>query len=64
MSKELYTILEFCEAAHCSRTRAYQLLNEGQINAIKNGRKTLIARKELLRWIDSLQTYSSKSDEK
>lgn len=59
MQKELLTILEFCQAVNCGRTRAYQLINSGHLIAVKNGKKTLIPRSEMLKWIQSLQPYSS-----
>ena len=62
MQQELLTILEFCEAVNCGRTRAYQLLNEGKISAFKNGKKTLIRRADMEAWIASLNPYKSEQE--
>jgi len=59
MKTKLLTIDQFCEAANCGRTRAYQLINQQEIMAVKNGRKTLIPHSELMRWMESLQPYKS-----
>jgi len=58
MTPELLTIPQFCEAVNCGRTRAYQLINEGHVRALKNNRKTLIPRSEIERWIESLPSYN------
>jgi excisionase family DNA binding protein len=43
------TINQFCEAVPCGRTKAYELTADGEIEAIKLGKKTLIPRSELER---------------
>lgn len=40
METELLTIPQFCQAVNCGKTRAYQLINEKQIRALKNGKKS------------------------
>lgn len=59
MTKELLTIPQFCEAVNCGRTRAYQLINEGKISALKNGKRTLIRRTDMESWISSLNPYKA-----
>jgi excisionase family DNA binding protein len=59
METELLTIAQFCQAVNCGRTRAYQLINKKQVVAIKNGKKTLIPKAEMLKWIASLQPYKT-----
>ena len=63
MKTELLTIPEFCNEARIGRTFAYRLLSENKIKACKLGKKTLIPRAEMHRWIDSLPSYSSENAE-
>lgn len=62
MQPELLTILQFCQAVNCGRTRAYQLINEKKVIAIKNGKKTLIPRTEMLKFIASLDLYKCEEE--
>ena len=43
------TINQFCAAVPCGRTKTYELIADGEIEAIKLGKKTLIPRAELER---------------
>jgi excisionase family DNA binding protein len=43
------TINQFCAAVPCGRTKAYELIADGEVEAIKLGKKTLIPRAELER---------------
>ena len=43
------TINQFCAAVPCGRTKAYELIADGEIEAMKLGKKTLIPRAELER---------------
>jgi excisionase family DNA binding protein len=43
------TINEFCAAFNCGRTKAYELIGTGEVEAIKLGKKTLIPYAELER---------------
>jgi excisionase family DNA binding protein len=63
MQSELLTIPEFCAQVNVGRTNAYRLINEGQVKAVKLGKKTLIPRTEMLRWIENLQPYASENAE-
>ncbi len=63
MQTELLTIPEFCAQVNVGRTNAYRLINEGQVKAVKLGKKTLIPRAEMLKWIESLQPYASENAE-
>lgn len=53
----LLTIPEACAMIRVGRTKLYQLLNEGEIKAVKIGKKTLIPGSDLQKWQDSLPTY-------
>jgi len=52
--KLAYTIAEACSAASIGRTSLYNAIKNGRLSAIKSGRRTLILREELRRWLDSL----------
>jgi excisionase family DNA binding protein len=43
------TVNQFCSAVPCGRTKAYELIADGEIEAIKLGTRTLIPRGELER---------------
>lgn len=58
MQSELLTITDFCKAANVGRTRAYQLINQGRIKALKLGRKTLIPRAAFEEFIAGLKPYT------
>jgi len=53
-AKLAYTVAEACSAASIGRTSLYQAIKDGQLRAIKSGRRTLILQAELRRWLDSL----------
>jgi excisionase family DNA binding protein len=40
------TVNQFCAAVPCGRTKAYELIGEGEVEAIKLGKRTLIPRTE------------------
>ncbi|HOO49701.1 MAG TPA: helix-turn-helix domain-containing protein [Alphaproteobacteria bacterium] len=63
MTKELLTIPEFCEAVSCGRTHAYKLISTAQLPAVKQGKRTLIRREDMLAWIKSLRPYSVEKKE-
>jgi excisionase family DNA binding protein len=43
------TINQFCDALGCGRSKVYELIGEGEVEAIKLGKRTLIPRTELER---------------
>jgi excisionase family DNA binding protein len=53
----LLTIPEACASIRVGRTKFYQLLNAGEIKAVKIGKKTLIPEKSILQWIEDLPSY-------
>lgn len=58
MEPELLTINQACNLLNVSRSKIYELLNDGSIPAHKVGRKTLISRNTLQAWIDRLEPYA------
>ena len=51
-----YSINGACEAIPCGRTKLYQLIAAGQLDAKKLGNKTIITRRSLVCLVDSLPT--------
>ena len=49
-----FTINDFCEWASIGRTLAYELINRGELRAIKLGGKTLIPKGDARAWLVSL----------
>ena len=49
-----YTIRQFCRAHAISRSRLYELIGDGSIEARKNGKRTIITAAEAERWLNSL----------
>jgi len=50
----LLTVPEVCEHLAVSRSRLYQLLSEGRVQARKCGSRTLVPEGELKRFIETL----------
>ena len=57
MQKEFLTIADFQERFSIGRTRTYQLLRQGRIEACKMGGRTLIKAASALAWAKSLPAY-------
>lgn len=50
-------VSEFCTEFNVGRTRTYELINEGAIEAVKNGRRTLITRESAETWAAALPPF-------
>jgi excisionase family DNA binding protein len=61
--KLAYTVAEACSAASIGRTSLYQAIKDGRLQAIKQGRRTLILSEELRRWLDSLPKLPNPASE-
>lgn len=57
MEKTLLNIPETCEKLRIGRTRLYQILNAGQIKAVRIGKKTLIPVASIEEFINGLSPY-------
>lgn len=55
--RELWTILDFCKAHGISKTRVYDLLASGELEAVKAGRRSLITGESQRRWLASLPRF-------
>lgn len=55
----LLTIPEACQELKMGKTRLYALISAGKLKARKSGKKTLIEKSELERWINSLPAYTA-----
>ncbi len=58
MTPELLTIPQFCKATNIGSTYCYQLIKSRRIEAVKLGKKTLIKRQEMERFINELKSYA------
>jgi excisionase family DNA binding protein len=57
-------IRDFCRRFHVGRTKAYELIASGAIEAVKVGRRTLIVEASAIHWAASLPTYTTARPEK
>ncbi len=51
----LLSIPETCDETRLGRTKVYELIAEGQIEAVKVGRRTLVPYDSLLAWLAKLR---------
>ena len=58
-SPQLITIREFCSRYSIGRTKVYELLNAGQIEAKKIGTSTLITSASVDIWLAGLPAYAA-----
>lgn len=57
MNTTLLSIPEACEKLRIGRTRLYQILNAGQIKAVRIGKRTLIPGDSIEEFINGLDPY-------
>ena len=56
----VYTIDEASKVMGLGRTRIYEEINSGRLTALKSGKKTLIPKDSIAKWIDSLDLYPTR----
>jgi excisionase family DNA binding protein len=56
-----FTIAAFCGWANVGRTLTYELINRGQLKAVKVGGKTLIPKTEARAWLASLPAITRRT---
>jgi len=61
MGKQLLTIKEFCSLYSVGRTRAYELIAEAKIQAVKIGASRRIVTASAEKWMASLPPVPPKS---
>jgi excisionase family DNA binding protein len=49
-----YSVSEACAAARAGRTALYEAIRSGELRAVKRGRRTLILKVDLIRWLANL----------
>ena len=56
-----YTIAEACAVARIGRTALYEAIRSGDLRARKHGRRTVVVRDDLKKFIESLPAITHKS---
>ena len=57
-----YDVLETAKISNSSRSEIYKSLKLGMLNAKKHGRRTVILREDLSKYLRNLPDYKSKAD--
>jgi len=61
MQKMLYTVPEACKMLSVGMTRMYELINAGDLPAVKIGRKTLIRSEAIKEFTDNLPSFKQEN---
>jgi excisionase family DNA binding protein len=56
-----YTILGSCAASGLSRSAIYLLIKQGELRAVKYGRRTMILHKDLQKLLEKLPALEARS---
>jgi excisionase family DNA binding protein len=59
MNKLAYTINEVAAVLSISRSGVYRLINDGQLQPVKVGRKTLLPTETVQAWLNDLKARSA-----
>jgi excisionase family DNA binding protein len=59
-SSPLLSISQACALARIGRTRLYELLNSGELRAVKSGRRTYVDHMDVCAWVSRLPNYKSR----
>jgi excisionase family DNA binding protein len=58
----VYSVNEACAASDTGRTALYEAINSGELRAVKRGRRTLILRDDLRRWVQALPSVAARAN--
>ena len=61
---DLLTVDELCELLHIGKNSAYRLLENGEIRAMKSGRKWLVSKISVIEYLENKMTGGTRDNEK